>query len=32
MRGGVSLSAKFDGEFGSRSESYAARGTLRYSW
>jgi outer membrane autotransporter protein len=32
LRSGVSLSAKFDGEFGSRSESYAATGTFRYSW
>jgi uncharacterized protein with beta-barrel porin domain len=32
LRGGVSLSAKFDGEFGARSESYAATGALRYAW
>jgi uncharacterized protein with beta-barrel porin domain len=32
LRGGVSLSAQFDGEFGARSESYAATGALRYAW
>lgn len=32
MQNGLSLSAKFDGEFGARSESYAATGTLRYRW
>ena len=26
------LSAKFDGEFAERSESYAGTGTLRYTW
>jgi uncharacterized protein with beta-barrel porin domain len=29
---GVSLGAKFDGEFASRSQTYAGTGALRYTW
>jgi hypothetical protein len=29
---GVSLIAKFDGEFASGSQTYAGTGTLRYTW
>jgi uncharacterized protein with beta-barrel porin domain len=29
---GVSLLAKFDGDFGSGSQTYAGTGTLRYRW
>jgi outer membrane autotransporter protein len=32
LRNGVSLSAKFQGEFGSRSQTYAATGAVRYAW
>ena len=28
----LSLIAKFDGEFASRSQTYGGSGTLRYSW
>ena len=28
----VSLLGKFDGEFASRSQTYAGTGTLRYTW
>jgi len=31
-RNGVSLIAKFDGEFGDRATTYAGTGTLRYTW
>jgi hypothetical protein len=29
---GISLLAKFDGDFASRSSTYAGTGTIRYSW
>ena len=29
---GVTLSGKFDGEFASRSSTYAGTGTVRYTW
>ena len=29
---GVSLLAKFDGEFASHSSTYAGTGTVRYTW
>ena len=29
---GVALAAKFDGEFASRSSTYAGTGTVRYTW
>jgi uncharacterized protein with beta-barrel porin domain len=29
---GVSLLAKFDGEFANRSQTYAGKGTVRYTW
>jgi uncharacterized protein with beta-barrel porin domain len=29
---GLSLGAKFDGEFAARSQTYAATGILRYTW
>jgi uncharacterized protein with beta-barrel porin domain len=29
---GVTLLAKFDGEFASRSSTYAGTGTIRYAW
>jgi autotransporter-associated beta strand protein len=32
LANGVSLLAKFDGEFASRSSTYAGTGTVRYSW
>lgn len=32
LAGGISFLAKFDGEFGDRSQSYAATGRLRYTW
>jgi uncharacterized protein with beta-barrel porin domain len=32
LANGVSLLAKFDGEFASRSSTYAGTGALRYSW
>jgi outer membrane autotransporter protein len=32
MPSGWKLGGKFDREFGSRSQSYAGAGTLRYSW
>jgi uncharacterized protein with beta-barrel porin domain len=28
----ISLLAKFDGQFGSNSQTYAGTGTIRYSW
>jgi outer membrane autotransporter protein len=32
LAGGVSLSAKFDGEFASRAQTYAGTGTVRWTW
>jgi autotransporter-associated beta strand protein/T5SS/PEP-CTERM-associated repeat protein len=32
LANGVALLAKFDGEFASRSSTYAGTGTLRYTW
>jgi uncharacterized protein with beta-barrel porin domain len=32
LENGLSLGAKFDGEFASRSQTYAATGVLRYAW
>jgi outer membrane autotransporter protein len=32
LANGVTLLAKFDGEFASRSSTYAGTGTVRYSW
>ena len=32
MTANWSLAAKFDGEFASRSQTYAGTGTLRYTW
>ncbi|WP_084806485.1 autotransporter outer membrane beta-barrel domain-containing protein [Bradyrhizobium sp. NAS80.1] len=32
LAGGITLSAKFDGEFAGRAQTYAGTGTLRYSW
>ena len=32
LANGVSLLAKFDGEFASRSSTYAGTGTVRYTW
>jgi outer membrane autotransporter protein len=32
LTNGVSLLAKFDGDFGSGSQTYAGTGTLRYTW
>ena len=32
LANGVSLQAKFDGDFASGSQSYAGTGTLRYTW
>ena len=32
LANGVTLLAKFDGEFASRSTTYAGPGTVRYSW
>jgi autotransporter-associated beta strand protein len=32
LASGVTLLAKFDGEFASRSSTYAGTGTVRYSW
>ena len=32
LRNGISLGAKFDGEFASRSQTYAGTGTVRYAW
>lgn len=32
LANGVSFLAKFDGEFGDRSQTYAATGRLRYTW
>ena len=32
LANGVSLLAKFDGEFASRSTTYAGTGTVRYTW
>jgi uncharacterized protein with beta-barrel porin domain len=29
---GITLLAKFDGEFGSNSSTYAGTGTIRYTW
>ena len=29
---GISLAAKFDGEFAAHSQTYAGTGTMRYSW
>lgn len=29
---GITLSAKFDGEFAGRSQTYAGTGTIRYNW
>ena len=28
----ISLLAKFDGQFGSNSQTYAGTGTIRYTW
>jgi hypothetical protein len=32
LANGVSLLGKFDGEFASRSSTYAGTGTVRYTW
>jgi outer membrane autotransporter protein len=32
LASGVSFLAKFDGEFGDRSQTYAATGRIRYTW
>ena len=32
LANGVALLAKFDGEFASRSSTYAGTGTIRYAW
>jgi uncharacterized protein with beta-barrel porin domain len=32
LANGVTLLAKFDGEFASRSSTYAGTGTVRYTW
>jgi hypothetical protein len=32
LANGVTLLAKFDGEFASRSFTYAGTGTVRYAW
>jgi hypothetical protein len=32
LANGVTLLAKFDGEFASRSSTYAGTGTVRYAW
>ncbi|MCG2666478.1 autotransporter domain-containing protein [Bradyrhizobium sp. GCM10023182] len=32
LANGVTLSAKFDGEFASRAQTYAGTGSLRYAW
>lgn len=32
LRNGVSLGARFDGEFASRAQTYAGTGTARYAW
>jgi uncharacterized protein with beta-barrel porin domain len=32
LANGVTLLAKFDGEFASRSNTYAGTGTVRYRW
>jgi uncharacterized protein with beta-barrel porin domain len=32
LAGGVSLLAKFDGEFASHSSTYAGTGTVRWAW
>jgi outer membrane autotransporter protein len=32
LANGITLLAKFDGEFASRSSTYAGNGTVRYSW
>jgi uncharacterized protein with beta-barrel porin domain len=32
LANGVSLLAKFDGEFANRAQTYAGTGTLRYAW
>jgi outer membrane autotransporter protein len=32
LANGVSLSAKFDGEFASRAQTYAGTGAVRYAW
>jgi len=32
LANGVTLLAKFDGEFASRSSAYAGTGTIRYAW
>jgi uncharacterized protein with beta-barrel porin domain len=32
LANGIALLAKFDGEFASRSSTYAGTGTVRYSW
>jgi len=32
LRNGWAVMAKFDGEFASRSQTYAGTGTLRYTW
>jgi outer membrane autotransporter protein len=32
LRSGISLVAKFDGEFANRSQTYAGTGALRYAW
>jgi hypothetical protein len=29
---GIALLAKFDGDFASRSSTYAGTGTIRYTW
>jgi hypothetical protein len=32
LANGVTLLAKFDGEFASHSSTYAGPGTIRYAW
>ena len=32
LANGVTLLSKFDGEFASRSNTYAGTGTVRYTW
>ena len=32
LANGIALLAKFDGEFASRSSTYAGTGTVRYTW
>ena len=32
LNNGVSVLAKFDGEFANRSQTYAGTGTVRYTW